>query len=88
MFKFELFPCLYQKSSIIHHHPSIQFMFELPQALSISETVKKKSRIRETPTLSTDADSRTNTNLKRLVYLFIFFSRGGVKNKIPDPFFF
>ena len=28
--------------------------------------VKKKSRIRETPTLSTDADSRTDTNLKRL----------------------
>ena len=27
---------------------------------------KKKSRIRETPTLSTDADSRTDTNLKRL----------------------
>ena len=27
---------------------------------------KKKSRIRETPTLSTDADSRTITNLKRL----------------------
>ena len=26
----------------------------------------KKSRIRETPTLSTDADSRTNTNSKRL----------------------
>ena len=26
----------------------------------------KKSRIRETPTLSTDAASRTNTNLKRL----------------------
>ena len=26
----------------------------------------KKSRIRETPTLSTDADSRTDTNLKRL----------------------
>ena len=26
----------------------------------------KKSRIRETPTLSTDADSRTNSNLKRL----------------------
>ena len=25
-----------------------------------------KSRIRETPTLSTDADSRTDTNLKRL----------------------
>ena len=27
---------------------------------------KKKSRIRETPTLSTDADNRTDTNLKRL----------------------
>ena len=26
----------------------------------------EKSRIRETPTLSTDADSRTDTNLKRL----------------------
>ena len=38
----------------------------------------KKSRIRETPTLSTDADSRTDTNLKRLhdlsnFVLFIFF---------------
>ena len=31
-----------------------------------TKTVKKKSRIRETPTLSTDADSRTDTNLKRL----------------------
>ena len=27
---------------------------------------KKKSRIRETPTLSTNADRRTDTNLKRL----------------------
>ena len=27
---------------------------------------EEKSRIRETPTLSTDADSRTNTNLKKL----------------------
>ena len=34
---------------------------------------KKKSRIRETPTLSTDADSRTDTNLKRLHDLFNFF---------------
>ena len=32
----------------------------------IEEKFKKKSRIRETPTLSTDADSRTDTNLKRL----------------------
>ena len=32
----------------------------------VIETGKKKSRIRETPTLSTDADSRTDTNLKRL----------------------
>ena len=28
--------------------------------------LKKKSHIRETPTFSTDADSRTDTNLKRL----------------------
>ena len=35
----------------------------------------KKSRIRETPTLSTDADSRTNTNLKRFrdLSIYIFF---------------
>ena len=33
----------------------------------------KKSRIWETPTLSTEADSRTNTNLKRLRDLFIYF---------------
>ena len=32
----------------------------------------KKSRIRETPTLSTDADSRTDTNLKRLHDFFFF----------------
>ena len=32
----------------------------------IVELYLKKPRIRETPTLSTDADSRTNTNLKRL----------------------
>ena len=31
---------------------------------------RKKSRIRETPTLSTDAESRTDTNLKRLRDLF------------------
>ena len=37
--------------------------------------VRKKSRIRETPTLSTNADSRTNTNLKRLrdFFLILFF---------------
>ena len=28
--------------------------------------ITKKSRIRETPTLSTNADSRTDTNLKKL----------------------
>ena len=32
----------------------------------LSKIFKKKSRIRGIPTLSTDADSRTNTNLKRL----------------------
>ena len=36
-------------------------------------TCTKKSRIRETQTLSTDADSRTNTNLKRLRDLSNFF---------------
>ena len=41
----------------------------------------KKSRIRETPTLSTDADSRTDTNLKRsrdlskYIYIFFYISR-------------
>ena len=33
----------------------------------------KKSRILETPTLSTDADSRTDTNLKRLRDYFFYF---------------
>ena len=32
----------------------------------IFKIVNKKSWIRETPTLSTDADSRIDTNLKRL----------------------
>ena len=30
------------------------------------EICEEKSRVRETPTLSTDADSRTDTNFKRL----------------------
>ena len=34
--------------------------------MRIVAPIPKKSRIRETPTLSTDADSRTDTNLKRL----------------------
>ena len=41
---------------------------------------EKKSRIRDTPTLSSDADSRTNTNLKRkrvLCKLLFFFDRLG-----------
>ena len=37
-----------------------------------------KSRIRETPTLSTDADSRTDTILERLHDLKIFNYRGGI----------
>ena len=41
--------------------------------LELREGVKKKSRIRETPTLSTDADSRTDTNLKRVIDFFFFF---------------
>ena len=35
---------------------------------------KKKSRIRETPTLSTNADSRSDTNLKRKRLSFFFLS--------------
>ena len=46
-----------------------------------------KSRIRETPTLSTDADSRTNTNLKRLVDFFSFF-KGWLEKKNSLPLFF
>ena len=51
--------------------------------------LKKKSRIRETPTLSNDADSRTDTNLKRLhdlskITFFLLFAvkknLGGVQN--------
>ena len=47
-----------------------------------SNTTNKKSRIRETPTLSTDADSRTDTNLKRKQDL----SKKNNKNK--NVFFF
>ena len=47
---------------------------------NILEYILKKSRIRETTTLSTDADSRTNTNLKRLrdlsIILYTFFFTG------------
>ena len=39
----------------------------------IFEVAHKKSRVRETPTLSTNADSRTNTNLKRLRDLSHYF---------------
>ena len=43
---------------------------------SLRDVPLQKSRIRETPTLSPNADSRTNTNLKRLrdLSFFIFFS--------------
>ena len=36
---------------------------------SVFKTVIKNSHIRETPTLSTDVDSRTNTILERLRHL-------------------
>ena len=48
-------------------------------SLDTRQDDNKKSRIRETPTLSTDADSRTNTNLKRLVYFFLL--RGVIIDK-------
>ena len=41
--------------------------------------VKIKSRIRERATLSTDADSRTDTNLKRLLDLSKFKKKCGQK---------
>ena len=49
-----------------------------------------KSRIWETPTLSTDADSRFNTNLKRLCnfdFWILFFFMGCVIYFFLDPFF-
>ena len=62
-------------------HISIEFDLSIEIKLKqVSENytihlvlIKKKSRIRETPTLSSDADSRTDTNLKRLRDLSIFF---------------
>ena len=42
----------------------------------------KNSRIRETPTLSTDADSRTDTNLKRLRDLSKKFPHTGDTNSL------
>ena len=40
---------------------------------ALVEFCKKKSRIRETPALSTDADSRTNTIVEKLLDFFLFF---------------
>ena len=45
-----------------------------PSSITHVDNVKK-SRIRKTPTLSTDADIRTNTNLKRLVDFFFFIGK-------------
>ena len=45
------------------------YMYYQPNIFNFDDPLKqkeKKSRIRETPTLSTDADSRTDTNLKGL----------------------
>ena len=57
-------------------------------------TLKNKSCIQETTTLSTDADSRSNTNLKRLrdlsnIYFFNFFFDRLRNNFLffPCPFF-
>ena len=53
------------------HFSSIKYLFlkqikKTKQKTFKPHKYKKKSPIRETPTLSTDADSRSNTNLKRL----------------------
>ena len=45
--------------------------------------IKKKSRTPETPTLSTDADSRTDTNLKRKCLSFFFLSLLAAKGFLP-----
>ena len=44
-----------------------------PLLTNFTSFSKKKSRIRETLNLSTDADHRTNTNLRRLYDLSLFF---------------
>ena len=51
---------------VLYYNPHINL-----KNYKYSKIQKKKSRIRETPTLSTDADSRTDTNLKRLRNLSI-----------------
>ena len=61
-------------------------MFTL-QNLSIPLRLKKKFWIRETPTLLTDADSRTNTNLKRLRDFFFYIFMIKNKKKFLAPFF-
>ena len=61
----------YDRLSVIAYDPSL-----MGEGINIQQTlviIKKKYRIRETPTLSTDADNRTDTNLKRLHDLSFFF---------------
>ena len=65
---------------------SLTGIMKVSEFIKRSDAVFQKSRIRETPIFSTNADSRTNKNLKRLVDFFSS-SRGGVKKKFPAPFF-
>ena len=52
----------------------MRFIVEYTKAqkvrLNLFELIVEKSRIQETPTLSTDADSRTDTILERLRDIF------------------
>ena len=56
-------------SSINHSNMLIHIWY----ISAVSTIILKKFRILETPTLSTDADSRTNTNLKRFRDFFVYF---------------
>ena len=75
-----------QSPSIHHNHPNfwtndaILISFKIYIASNLTNYVTnfspfniKKSPIPETPTLSTNADRRTNTNLKKLRDFFILF---------------
>ena len=49
------------------------------ESVQISKVIYRKSRIRETPTLLTDADSRTDTILEKLRNFFLDLNTIGVE---------
>ena len=60
-------------------HPFPPNLQDTTSVSRVTADSHEKSHIRETPTLSTDADSRVNTNLKRLRDLSFF------KPPLPPP---